>query len=113
MASIQYINMDKYSEVIHTANISNLDKVTGLGRAKRNRHQADWTPKQDEQKYKSNKGKLSSIGLRYRYCTISSACLRFCYGFAIDESTLCFENVPSFVIHFNCFIAQNTQSIFN
>jgi len=33
----------------------------------------------DEQKYKSNKGKLSSIGLRYRYCTISSACLRFCY----------------------------------
>ena len=69
--------MDKYSEVIHTANISNLDKVTGLARAKRNRHQADWTPKQDEQKYKSNKGKLSSIGLRYRYCTISSACLDF------------------------------------
>ncbi|XP_067049579.1 ephrin type-B receptor 1-B-like [Acropora muricata] len=28
---LQYINMDKYSDVFHAANINNLDKVTGLG----------------------------------------------------------------------------------
>ena len=28
---LQYINMDKYSEVFHAANINSLDKVTGLG----------------------------------------------------------------------------------
>jgi len=28
---LHYINMDKYSEVLHAANIDSLDKVTGLG----------------------------------------------------------------------------------
>ena len=28
---LRYINMEKYSEVFHGANINSLDKVTGLG----------------------------------------------------------------------------------
>ena len=34
------------------------------------------------------------------------------HGVVIDESTLCFGNVASLVIPFNCFIAHHTQSIF-